>query len=147
MRPSPTCRRVSARCSAPARSSRRARAAPPPPTRRAPSSRRRRRRRSRAMPVDSRMEEGFRLGPDHVLLRVQRGAALVALPALAIALAGAIFQPEAFFRAYLVSYLFYFGIALGSMAILMVQYVTGGAWGAVVRRVLESGTRTLPLME
>ncbi len=98
------------------------------------------------MPVDSRMEEGFRLGPDHVLLRVQRGAALVALPALAIALAGAIFQPEAFFRAYLVSYLFYFGIALGSMAILMVQYVTGGAWGAVVRRVLESGTRTLPLM-
>jgi hypothetical protein len=28
----------------------------------------------------------------------------------------------------------------------MMQYLTGGAWGIVLRRVLESATRTLPLM-
>jgi hypothetical protein len=32
------------------------------------------------------------------------------------------------------------------MAILMIYHITGGAWGAVIRRLLESGTRTLPLM-
>ena len=97
------------------------------------------------MAIDPTMP-GLRLAPDHVLVRVQRGAALVAVPAVVVAFVGAFLQPEAFFHAYLVSYLFFIGIALGSMAILMVQYVTGGAWGAVVRRVLESGTRTLPLM-
>jgi len=97
------------------------------------------------MAIDPTMP-GLRLAPDHVLVRVQRGAALVAVPAVVVAFVGALLQPEAFFHAYLVSYLFFIGIALGSMAILMVQYVTGGAWGAVVRRVLESGTRTLPLM-
>src|SRR5687767_875795 len=28
----------------------------------------------------------------------------------------------------------------------MLQHLTGGAWGLVIRRVLEAGTRTLPLM-
>ncbi len=28
----------------------------------------------------------------------------------------------------------------------MMQYITGGAWGAVIRRLLESATRTLPLL-
>ena len=28
----------------------------------------------------------------------------------------------------------------------MIQHVTGGAWGVAIRRLLESGARTLPLM-
>jgi hypothetical protein len=32
------------------------------------------------------------------------------------------------------------------MAVLMVQYLSGGAWGLVGRRIFEAGTRTLPLM-
>ena len=28
----------------------------------------------------------------------------------------------------------------------MMHHVTGGAWGAVMRRLLESATRTLPLL-
>ncbi|MBI3768324.1 MAG: hypothetical protein HY271_07475 [Deltaproteobacteria bacterium] len=89
---------------------------------------------------------GLHLAPDHVFVRVQRVAGAVGAGAILLCVAGALLNPAAFFRAYLVAYLFWFGIALGSLAILMVQYVTGGAWGAVVRRVLESGTRTLPLM-
>jgi hypothetical protein len=49
-------------------------------------------------------------------------------------------------HAYLVAYVFWLGIALGSLALLMVQHLTGGAWGMVIRRVLEGSTRTLPLM-
>jgi hypothetical protein len=88
----------------------------------------------------------LRLRPDDPLARVQRIAGIAAAVAVVLAVIGAIVDPPAFFRAYLFAYVFWFGIALGSMAILMVQYLTGGAWGAVVRRVLESATRTLPLM-
>ena len=55
-------------------------------------------------------------------------------------------SPQQFFRSYLVAYLFWFGIGLGSMAILMIHHIAGGAWGAVIRRLLECATRTLPLM-
>ncbi len=54
-------------------------------------------------------------------------------------------HPQAY-HSYLVGYLFWIGIALGSLALLMLQHLTGGAWGLVIRRVLEAATRTLPLM-
>ena len=34
----------------------------------------------------------------------------------------------------------------GPLAWLMLQYVTGGAWGLVIRRSCEAATRTLPLV-
>jgi hypothetical protein len=86
------------------------------------------------------------LDADHALVRFQRPALLGGLGALSLALVGSIFAPEQFFRSYLIAYLFWCGIALGSLAILMLQHITGGAWGAVIRRVLESATRTLPLL-
>jgi hypothetical protein len=90
--------------------------------------------------------EPLRLAPDHVLRRVRRATLLVGLGGVALCVLGAFVSREQFFRAYLVAYLFWLGIALGSLAILMLQYLTGGAWGAVARRVLESATRTLPLL-
>ena len=56
------------------------------------------------------------------------------------------FGREQFWRAYLIGYLFTTGIALGSLALLMLQHLTGGGWGMVIRRVLEAATRTLPIM-
>jgi hypothetical protein len=53
---------------------------------------------------------------------------------------------ERFFQAYLVAYTFVFGIVLGSMALLMVQHLSGGAWGLVIRRPLEAAVRTMPIM-
>ena len=53
---------------------------------------------------------------------------------------------EQLFRSYLIAYLFWFGIALGCLPLLMLHHLVGGAWGFVIRRVLEAGTRTLPLM-
>jgi hypothetical protein len=53
-------------------------------------------------------------------------------------------QPE-FFRAWLAPFVFWFLIAAGSLAVLCLQYVTGGEWGVLIRRPLGAAARTLPL--
>jgi hypothetical protein len=63
----------------------------------------------------------------------------------AISAVGGFFSPGDFFRSYLMGYLFWLGLTLGSMAIVMMQYLTAGAWGIMTRRTLEAATRTLPL--
>jgi hypothetical protein len=65
---------------------------------------------------------------------------------LLVSIVGGFFSPDDFFRSYLMAYLFWFGLTLGSMALVMLQYLTGGAWGVVIRRTLESATRTLPVL-
>ena len=49
-------------------------------------------------------------------------------------------------RAYLMGYMTCFNFAGGALALLMLQYVTGGKWGLLLRRPLEAMTRTLPLV-
>jgi hypothetical protein len=49
-------------------------------------------------------------------------------------------------RAYLMGYMTCFNFAGGALAMLMLQYVTGGKWGLLLRRPLEAMTRTLPLV-
>jgi hypothetical protein len=78
--------------------------------------------------------------------RVRRPSLAVGLIALAASGAGAFFAPAAFFRAYLFAYIFFAGLSLGCLAVVMLHHLTGGAWGIPIRRILESGTRTLPLM-
>jgi hypothetical protein len=51
-----------------------------------------------------------------------------------------------FFHSYLFAFSFWAGISVGSLALLMLQHLTGGGWGLVIRRVLEAATRTLPLI-
>ncbi len=51
-----------------------------------------------------------------------------------------------FFRSYLFAFSFWSGISIGSLALLLLQHLTGGGWGLVIRRILEAATRTLPLM-
>jgi hypothetical protein len=63
-----------------------------------------------------------------------------------LALLGGLFAPSLFFPAYLYAYLFWLGIALGSLAIAMLHHLTGGGWGFVIRRILEAAFGTLPLL-
>jgi hypothetical protein len=51
-----------------------------------------------------------------------------------------------FFRAYLIGFMAWLGVALGSMAIIMIRHLTGGGWGVVIRRILGAAMRTLPLL-
>jgi hypothetical protein len=67
------------------------------------------------------------------------GAVLTAIGMVAV-------SPNQFYRSYLWSYIFVLGLSLGPMAWLMLQYVTGGAWGAIIRRPAEAAARTLPLV-
>jgi hypothetical protein len=53
---------------------------------------------------------------------------------------------EVFAQSYLIAFIFWTGITVGSMAVLMLQYLTGGAWGLFARRVLEASARTWPLL-
>ena len=43
-------------------------------------------------------------------------------------------------------WLFVWGLGLGSLALVMVHHLTGGAWGSPLRRILEAPMRTLPLV-
>lgn len=80
------------------------------------------------------------------LEQVQRWSVLVGVVALVVCVIGAFFSPTQFFRAYLAAYCWCLGVALGSMVVLMLYHLTGGAWGFLLRRFLEAGMRTLPLM-
>jgi len=71
---------------------------------------------------------------------------IIGVIASLIALYVAFTNPTVFFRGYLVSYMDWLGICLGSMAIVMVRHMTGGGWGTVIRRILGASMRTLPLM-
>jgi hypothetical protein len=53
---------------------------------------------------------------------------------------------ERFFQAYLIAYTFWMGIVLGCLALLMVQHLSGGVWGIVLRRPFEAAVRTIPYM-
>ncbi len=83
---------------------------------------------------------------ERVLSRAGRIALIVGILGLGVCVAGAFFTPAQFFRSYLWAYMFYCGLTLGCLALNMLQYLTGGAWGMVIRRTLESATRTLPLL-
>jgi hypothetical protein len=53
---------------------------------------------------------------------------------------------DIFFRAYLVGFMLWLGLSLGCLALLMLQFVTGGLWGLVSRRFLEAAAKCFPLM-
>ena len=63
-----------------------------------------------------------------------------------IAVVLAFIQPQQFYRAYLLGFMLWLGVALGSMAILMIRHLTGGGWGMVIRRILGAAMRTAPLL-
>lgn len=76
----------------------------------------------------------------------QKRSLIVGVVFLVLLIVGAIINRQQFFHSYLVGFLFWAGIALGSLALLMLQHLTGGHWGLVIRRILEAATRTLPLV-
>jgi len=76
----------------------------------------------------------------------QKRALIVGIVFLVVLVAGVFFNVRQFFQAYLVGWTFWTGITVGSLALLMLQHLTGGGWGLVIRRSLEAATRTLPLM-
>jgi hypothetical protein len=84
--------------------------------------------------------------PTAELARLRTRGAVAGAVGVALSGIGAVTAPGVFWQSYLIAYVFWMGITLGSLAVLMIQYLSGGAWGLVARRVLEASTRNLPLM-
>jgi hypothetical protein len=76
----------------------------------------------------------------------QRRALIAGIVFLVALLAGALLDRWHMFQAYLIGWTFWTGISVGSIALLMLQHLTGGGWGFVIRRSLEAATRALPFM-
>jgi hypothetical protein len=78
--------------------------------------------------------------------RLEKRALVVGVLGLLVSIVGWITKPEDFFRSYLVAFLLVLGLSLGSLGLLMLQHLTGGHWGILIRRPLESATRVLWLV-
>ncbi len=78
--------------------------------------------------------------------RLQRGMLTVGVIGLGGLTTMYAHNPDQFFRSYLLCFVFWVGFPLGSMAILMLNHLTGGDWGLPIRRPLEAAIRTFPAM-
>ncbi len=78
--------------------------------------------------------------------RLQRLSLIIGVAFLALTTIGLFLDPGQFFRSYLFAYLYTLGLSVGCLGILLMHNTVGGKWGVVIRKLLESGTRTFPLM-
>ena len=75
--------------------------------------------------------------------------AIFAVLSIVLALLAAIVDHDGInhlLRSYLLGYILCWGLTVGGLAMLMVQYLSGGKWGLLVRRPLEAMSRCLPLV-
>jgi len=77
---------------------------------------------------------------------LQRKALVAGVAGLGICLAAWVVSPVTFYQAYLIGYMFWWGIALGSCGLVLLHHLVGGSWGVPLRRPLEAAATTiLPL--
>jgi len=58
---------------------------------------------------------------------------------------GAVLDPDAFFRAWLCSYLFWLGVPLAGITLVLVHDLSGGQWMAAARGPLTAAALTMPI--
>jgi hypothetical protein len=73
-------------------------------------------------------------------------AVLFSVVAAVLAFLGGAEGLDHLYRGWLLGMVLTFGFSVGGLALLMLQYVTGGKWGLLLRRPLEAMSRTLPLV-
>ena len=80
------------------------------------------------------------------LAQWQKIALVVGVVGLALSGVGVFLNPRQAAFAYLFGIVFWTGLSLGMLCILMMHSLTNGGWGFVIRRFLEAGSYLLPLM-
>lgn len=89
------------------------------------------------------------MAPVWLLDRYQSRALIVGGLFSILLIIGAFIGPHAydhFLRAYVAGYVLWTGASLGCMALLMVNHLSAGKWGLIIRRALEAGAAQFPLM-
>src|SRR6185437_4110848 len=56
------------------------------------------------------------------------------------------YSPGQAFRAWLFAWIFWVGVSLGSMGIVMMHHLLGGGWGFLIRRFGEAAAKCMGLM-
>ncbi len=78
--------------------------------------------------------------------RTRRWLAVASALGAGFCFLGVVINRQQFFISFLFAYLFWFGIAIGCLGILLIHHVTGGAWGEMIRPQLEAAAQTIPLL-
>ena len=84
--------------------------------------------------------------PRAELAVLSRRALAVGGVAAALSIVGLLLDGDQFFRSYLVGWLTWLSVALGCLAILLIDHLAGGRWGIIVRRAMEAAASTLPIL-
>ncbi|MDQ2700294.1 MAG: hypothetical protein M3Y23_03075, partial [Actinomycetota bacterium] len=77
---------------------------------------------------------------------IQSRGLLVGGAGLVACLLGAFIQPEDFFPAYLVGFLFWTGLSLGGIGLALLHHLAGGSWALPLRRPFEAAGSIIALM-
>lgn len=86
------------------------------------------------------------LSPPPVVRTLAQRLMVAGIVLAIVAVAFAFWRPDEFYRGYLLAYMDWLAVALGSMAIIMIRHLTGGGWGVVIRRIQGAAMRTLPIL-
>src|ERR1700739_337771 len=84
--------------------------------------------------------------PPSVIDRMRSRSIVVGAVFAVLAVAGAIIHWDIFLRAWLFSFMFWLGLTTGSLALLCLQYTSGGNWGRLGRRIWEAAAGNWWLM-
>jgi hypothetical protein len=86
------------------------------------------------------------LTPPPVVKKIAGRSLIVGIVFGIVAVILAFTKTDEFYRGYLLGFMCWLGVSLGSMSIVMIRHLTGGGWGVVIRRILGAAMRTLPLL-
>ncbi len=85
------------------------------------------------------------LAPEHLLKvdTMQRWGLIIAIVGVILSVLGASMNAAQFAQSYLLGYIFWVNLSLGSLGILMLHHMTSGKWGFAVQRYAEAGAKTI----
>lgn len=81
-----------------------------------------------------------------IVSRFRTTALVVGAVCSVIAIVVAVVNLKLFLQSWLVAFMFWLGLSLGCLTLLMLQYTSGGNWGILGRRFWEAATKTLPFL-
>jgi len=81
-----------------------------------------------------------------ILVRLRWGALAVGIVGAGLSVVGFLNDRQQFFQSYLIAYMFWLSVCIGAAGLMMLNYVAGGRWGVVIRRVAEAAAILIFLM-